>query len=847
MASLSGSHRKAWWSLLAGVGLSLATTQPGACEEARPPLISVAVPDGFADLDAAQPLIVDIYVNGVRVGQTEIMAEPGAFRFDSPAEVAAMMPGLRASPHLLQRLGGSIAANEGLVCGEGSDRLRCGRLVPEDVGAILNRDRFRLDLFFGPEFGAAHFEQLDPYLAPPDGALSLVNAIAGVASGSTGGSASLSLQDRLILASGNKRLRSDLYYSREYGFQADQAFAEIDVDEWRYSAGLMFVPGSDLIGRRKLLGAGLASQLDTRIDRETLLGSPLPVSLASRGRVEIVRNGRVLASQVLEPGNHRLDTASLPEGSYEITIRVAEIGAPIRETTQFYTKSARVAPVGRDLIFVYGGLLAREDTRSILRLTDRAYALAGYAHRWNSHFATDATLVATDKSLVAQVGGNVFVGDAQLRVAGLGSASGAYGALVQFGLHGQGPLGIAVDLRKVELRGNATIDGLASQELRRENSLADDIAALRAGDRSFTQLTGFVGYGRFDRQFGFSVSARKQEGERLTYSLGPTLRWDVMQRGPLRVSFNADGGLSERGHSGFVGLSLNLAGPRGSTSSRAGLRYANFDGEARRLTPVATLTGATQFDGVAGGALQLGAGLESDADRRILNLSGRLETERVSLSSDVLQDLGGEAQYSVGLRSTVTATRGKVALRSQDQSQAGVMVKVSGGRRNDQYEILVDDAVVATLADGSTHSLSLAPYKEYRVRIRPLGWKALAYTSQERKVSLAPGSVVNLEWATRPLATIFGRLVWPGGEAARFALIAADGAIGETDANGYFQIEAAAGAELTARFASGETCSAALPPASSDNAFAMVGALVCTPDPLAGTTIAARRSGDDND
>src|SRR5690349_10672448 len=129
MASLNHSRRPARWGLLAGVGLSLTSTQPGACEEARSPRISVSAPADFAELDAAHPLIVDVYINGVRVGQTGIMAEPGAFRFDSPVEVAAMMPGLRASSQLLQRLGGSIAANEGLVCGEGSDRLRCGRIV----------------------------------------------------------------------------------------------------------------------------------------------------------------------------------------------------------------------------------------------------------------------------------------------------------------------------------------------------------------------------------------------------------------------------------------------------------------------------------------------------------------------------------------------------------------------------------------------------------------------------------------------------------------------------------------------------------------------------------------------
>jgi Mat/Ecp fimbriae outer membrane usher protein len=824
-------------ALLAGVTGSLAAAQPGLCSDAGWPLISVAAPEGFAELEAPRELVVDVYLAGRRLGQTRVEAGHGTVRFIEPAELAAMIPDLADASGFVRRAGRAFPANAALVCGDGADPARCGHLVPDDLGVILDRDRFRVDLFAGPAAQSDLFRQPERFLADPAGAVSLVDSINGVLAGSTRGSASLNLQNRMVLASGNARFRSDLFVSDRFGAQADQAVAEVDVRGWRYSAGLMFAPGGDLIARRKLLGAGLSTQWDTRLDKEVIAGTPLIVSLARRARVEIVRNGRVLASQLYEGGNRRLDTSALPEGSYEVELRIRELGAAERSETRFFSRSAAIAPVGEDIAFVYGGLVAREDTARFLKLSDRPYLAAGYAHRWSPALATDATLTATNSAAVAQVGASLLLGRTRLRLAGLGSSTGAYGGLVQFGLNGGGAVTATLDLRTVQLGRGATVEGLAPEGPGRARSLADDVPALRAGEQSFSQLSGFLGYGRRDFQTGLSFTARKQAGQALAYSAGPSLRWTVLRTGPVRLSFDADAGFNERGQSGFIGLTLSLTGLRGTSASRAGIRYAGFDGR-QDVRPVATLSGGMQLDGVAGGGLELGGVVEAESERRVFALNGRLRTDSLEVASDVIQDFDGGASYSLSAQTTLAATAGEVALGAGGQSGSAVIAKIAGGRPGDKYEVLVDEAPVAVLAGGETRTMALPPYDRYTIRMRPISAGSQAYDARAREVSLFPGSVASLEWRVRPLAAMFGRLLFPGGDPVAHAYLTADEAIGQTDAEGYFQIEAVPKSEVVARRADGVVCSAVLPDSSPTEEYASAGVLLCQTLAPAGRTIA---------
>ncbi len=74
---------------------------------------------------------------------------------------------------------------------------------------------------------------------------------------------------------------------------------------------------------------------------------------------------------------------------------------------------------------------------------------------------------------------------------------------------------------------------------------------------------------------------------------------------------------------------------------------------------------------------------------------------------------------------------------------------------------------------------------------------------------------------------MFGRLLLENGEPVRMAAITVPGGIGETDDNGYFQIDAAIGSQIDVALPDGRSCRVALPEVRQQNGYAPLGTLVC--------------------
>ena len=55
------------------------------------------------------------------------------------------------------------------------------------------------------------------------------------------------------------------------------------------------------------MAPGIESQIDTRLDKDEILGSPVVVYLDQRARVDVMRDGRVLNSAMYEAGNQQVD------------------------------------------------------------------------------------------------------------------------------------------------------------------------------------------------------------------------------------------------------------------------------------------------------------------------------------------------------------------------------------------------------------------------------------------------------------------------------------------------------------------------------------------------------------
>ena len=107
----------------------------------------------------------------------------------------------------------------------------------------------------------------------------------------------------------------------------------------------------------------------------------------------------------------------------------------------------------------------------------------------------------------------------------------------------------------------------------------------------------------------------RYKGERATYSYGPSLNYDLLRRGPWRLWASAQFAMTEQGHTGLFGLTLQLVGRHGSMSASAGAQTGTVDRNNGDTSAVASLRGTWQQDNVAGGELQLGGGYERSPER----------------------------------------------------------------------------------------------------------------------------------------------------------------------------------------------------------------------------------------
>jgi hypothetical protein len=798
--------------------------QPAHAKEAHSLAILVGEPEGFSDLTESQVLLVDVYFGGVRRGEAKINTVPGAISFVEPSVALALLPELSDRAAVEAALAaGSLPANAALACSDNTDPAQCGKLNPDVVGVIFDRNHFRLDIFLNPRFVAVRESIADEYLPEPEGGLAMINSIGAIMSGRLGeGSNYYNFQDSIVVGNGERRVRADLSYASELGFGAERIALEWDRPGLRYSAGAIWAPGNDISGRRKLVGAGIETQIDTRLDKDVLTGSPVVVYLQQRARVDIVRDGRVLSSAIYEAGNQQLDTSSLPDGAYDIILRIEEPGQPAREERRFFNKSRRVPSEGRTDFFAFGGMLVDASESHSLNVSDRPYFQGGVAHRLNKSWVIEGGVEATDETASAEVAA-IFLSDiVQLRAAAVANIAGTYGGVLQIMSGGYSRLNFNFDLRRIE-----------ADEFDAGAIVPPDAPAGLPGSfwqgGSYSQVGGVVSFSLATVRFLGTFFYRDDPMRDARYSIGPAVEWDVLNKGPFTLTMRGDATATERGTSGFAGLSLRFLGSRASLTGLGGARASTITGDDLGEGPAGALSAAWS-PALSEGELALGAGFDHQPDRDNIVGSTEFRHRLGTVSGDLVHSQGqgsSVTQYSLGLQTTLIAGAGAVQVAGKTTTESMIVARVKGASQDDRFDIYVDDQVAGSITGAEPFTLSLPPYRAYDVRIRPTGEGLLAYDSSPRKVSLYPGTVSNLDWAVSRITIKFGRLTAPGGAPLPGASITGKGIWSQTDDNGYFQIEAPDDAELEVTLNDGRTYAMTLPAGEIRSGIARLGAIVC--------------------
>ncbi|WP_159798163.1 TcfC E-set like domain-containing protein [Croceibacterium salegens] len=794
---------------------SLCYETGAAAQEPNHLVLQVGEPEGFDNLTDTQVMLVDVYFGGVRRGETQVRATPGTVNLIDAASAVSLLPGVKDSAVVTAALAsGDLSTNAHLACRKSSDPAACGRLSPEVAGVIFDRERFRLDVFVNPRLLAVDEQIGHSYLPVPDGTLAVVNAFGGVISGETAGGTYYNLQDSLIAGFGDKRLRADLTYANDLGFGAERLALEWDRPDLRFSGGALWAPGSEIAGRAKLIGLGVESQIDTQLDRDQLLGSPLVVFLDRRARVDLIRDGRVMTSAIYEAGNQQVDTSGLPDGAYEIVLRIDEPGRPAREERRFFSKNRRVPSVGRTDFYAFGGLRIDDFGSGSLEPSQNPYFQGGISRRLSEHWAVGGSVEASDFGASGEFGATLVTSFALVHGAAIADLDGGYGGLLQIASAGSTRLNFNFDLRHIEANDSAA-------------PLNGSFGSAFAG--SYTQAGGIVSYNLAGLRLLGTFHYRDSAGQEASYSIGPAFEWDVLRTGPLTFTLRGDLTATERGEAGFAGISLRLLGKRGSVTALGGGRSSNMPDDTLGQGAVGALAAAWSPQ-LVGGELALGVGYDHQPEQDTTVLSGDFRHRLGSLAGDLSRTDGPDSavtQYAVGVQTTLTAGGGTIEVAGRTSSESMVVAQVKGARPGDSFDVVVNEQVTGRIEGSRVFTLALPAYRAYDVRIRPTGVRLLSYDSSARKISLYPGTVARLEWVASPIVIKFGRLVDPRGAPLGHVTISGKGIWSETDEDGNFQFEAPDDAELRVTLRDGSTFDLPLALTAPRNGIARLGAVEC--------------------
>lgn len=808
--------------LLAGV---MTSTAPAAGKGTA--LETVGIPAGFSELEHEHEVVADLYYGGRSIGEARVMVRPGFIRFVHPDQIVPLIPNVAASADLERALAGELPANADRVCFHGRPA-GCGQLNPETVAVIYDEDHFRLDLFITRDWLQVVSAHSDRYLGVPTAPLSLTSSMGLALSGSNDSSPVYNFQNRTILGFRNTRIRADSSYASGQGLVMDTLVGEVDRPGLRYSAGLFWAPGLDLTGRRRILGVGTATQVDTRTDRESLEGTPLVLFLPQPARVDILIDGRLVTSGNYEAGNDLIDTSALPDGSYSVVLRIQSANGAIREERRFFVKNPNIAAAGQPIYFAYAGLLANTEPGRPVSLSNDIFYQVGTARRLGNKVAVDLSVIGTRARPIVEAGGWLLTRVARLRLAALASASGDHGELLEFDSGDTGRLSFSFDLRRVSSKSGTPLLPLPGYV---DSFDSAPLTGAETASGSFTQASGSIGYRFGNAYLAVIASLDKERGTPVDYSVGPSLSWPILNRRGLQVGLEADAQLTSSSTQGFIGLKMFYSSGRLAVSGSAGARAEGDSAGALPSGGRAVGNAAVSYDVDQGNGtdLSVAAGVERDLVSTTAQVGGIVDSRYGTARGDISHDFEGQhtTQYALTLQTGAVLDRTDAVVGGRDLEESALVVSVSGDTPDAQFDVLVDDQPRGRVRTGGHLAIFLPPYHAYQVRLRPVTGSSVWYDSAARNVTLYPGNVQRLAWRAEHLLTVFGRALRPDGSPVANAMIQSRRGIGESDAAGYFQIEVSSNDSLAFSAGGAGTCHVAIAALKEKRDYQPLGRVIC--------------------
>jgi hypothetical protein len=113
------------------------------------------------------------------------------------------------------------------------------------------------------------------------------------------------------------------------------------------------------------------------------------------------------------------------------------------------------------------------------------------------------------------------------------------------------------------------------------------------------------------------------------------------------------------------------------------------------------------------------------------------------------------------------------------------------------------------------------------VRLRPVDAASVWFDTSAREFTLYPGNVEYVRWHVENLLTVFGRAVREDGTPVAEAAVTSQRGIGQSNAEGYFQIETSANDVLSFDSGNGRACKVIVKALDQERDYASLGKVIC--------------------
>lgn len=761
--------------------------------------VSNDVPERFAALAGPQFMFVDIFFNDEQIGSAGITVSDDTILFEEPEQLVFLLAESVPDEQLINWLSEPLPTNGHLACYADNDPIGCGQVNADPLAVIYNAVLLRLDVFVNPSRQQVEFGQRPRYLDTPVDQTSAIFSLHGVASDLSPGPSRLDLSGNAIVSYGRGNVSADLHYNDDTGRRTVNTLKLTHhLNNYDIRLGTFgFSPGGAL-NELDLIGAGFSTSFKTRIDLEQAFSSQLTVYLPRRSVVQLLINDRIYSGASYAAGNQALDTTALPDGTYEVEVIINDPVDGQRSERQLFTKSALIPPEGEWNISANAGVL-RDSTRqtALPQISDVPTLGFSAARRIGDRSSYRLGILQFDQTSILHnellyLGEHLSFnmafsfGDSNLRAASLQST-------LRFNDH---HLNLSA--------GHFSSSLVTSDDTVESGFLVPENTRVNF---SYHRSLPWVSFGiRFGVRREADPTTAEGQNFRNTRTLSAYAQRPILRsrhsRGFLSLRYQRDDIES------LAQLSLNLYFGKGAWRAGTGVTLFNSGTKSSEWQTKAS-TG-WKSDNFNGSTLAADAYVTKGNSTNTYGFNTELKHPwfRADASSDFTRyENSGQTRNSIASFSAYAGIdRYGASLGGSDFAQSGLIVDVSGEPAGESFDVLVNNARVATAKIGNPQFIGLQPFENYNVKLRPNTVMGNGIDKANHTLTLFPGNVGRISLLARRQVLLIAMVVDESGRAIKNALVKSSSNTLIIDDSGILQAEVHDNELLKVRRKDGAEC-----------------------------------------